>query len=95
MHTPECSYCGKRWSYGQTFKQVFKIKMICPHCGEENYYHANKKGNWLPLLAVPVLLGLVILLKLSSVGIILIGCFLMILHFLSIPYRTRLQRTGK
>jgi len=95
MHTPDCCYCGKRWSYGQTFKQVFKIKMICPYCGKENYYNASKKGGWLPLLAIPILLGLAILLKLSSIGIILMGCLLMILHVLSIPYRTSLQKAGK
>ncbi|MFD1066968.1 TIGR04104 family putative zinc finger protein [Oceanobacillus locisalsi] len=95
MHTPDCSYCGKRWGYGQTFKQVFKMKMICPHCGKENYYQANKKNSWIPLLAIPVYLGLVLLLNLSSTGIILLGCLLMILHIFTIPYRTRLQKAGK
>ncbi|WP_080871861.1 TIGR04104 family putative zinc finger protein [Oceanobacillus timonensis] len=94
MHTPDCSYCGKRWSYGQTFKQVFKIKMICPHCGKENYYQASKKNAWIPLLAIPVFLVLVLLLKLSSMGIILLGCLLMVLHVFTIPYRTRLQKAG-
>ncbi len=51
MHTPDCSYCGKRWSYGQTFKQVFKIKMICPHCGKENFYDASKKRRLAPFIS--------------------------------------------
>lgn len=92
MHTPNCSYCGKQWSYPQTFKNVFKVKMICPHCGKENFYDTNRKGGWLPLLIVPIFLLLALLFRLSSAGIILVGCILMIFHVLTIPYRTRLKK---
>lgn len=34
---PVCQHCNKQWTYGQSLKNLFKIRLKCPYCKENNY----------------------------------------------------------
>ncbi|MCF3944907.1 TIGR04104 family putative zinc finger protein [Oceanobacillus alkalisoli] len=47
---PVCQACGKKWSWGQTFKTIFRLK--CPYCGNKQYQSAatRKKTVWYAII---------------------------------------------
>ncbi|WP_010530215.1 TIGR04104 family putative zinc finger protein [Lentibacillus jeotgali] len=57
---PICQSCGKRWTWKQTIKTIFKLK--CPYCGEKQYESASSRIRsgvfWLiPLVILPINAG--------------------------------------
>ncbi|MFD1337407.1 TIGR04104 family putative zinc finger protein [Oceanobacillus iheyensis] len=95
MQTPSCKYCGAQWSYAETFKNIFKPRMICSHCGEENYYQSDNKSSWITLFGIPIVLIVALLLDLSTSLIILISVVLVLVHVSLFPYRTKLKKVDK
>ncbi|MFS0749701.1 TIGR04104 family putative zinc finger protein [Oceanobacillus sp. 1P07AA] len=95
MQTPSCKYCDKQWSYAETFKNIFKPRMICSHCGEENYYQSDSKNSWITLFGIPIVLIVALLLDLSTSLIIFISVILVLVHIVLFPYRTKLKKKDK
>lgn len=54
---PTCQGCGKKWSWKQTIKTIFKLK--CPYCGKKQYESASSRIRssifmLIPLVFLPI-----------------------------------------
>ncbi|MGJ9460661.1 TIGR04104 family putative zinc finger protein [Oceanobacillus sp. CF4.6] len=54
---PTCQSCGKKWTWGQTIRTIFRLK--CTYCGKRQYESASsrkKSGLFalIPLLILPL-----------------------------------------
>lgn len=60
---PECTNCGKQWSWKETLKSSFSLDpaMRCPYCGNKQYVTLKSRKRMLILnllIPLPVLLPL-------------------------------------
>ncbi len=54
---PTCKNCGKKWTWKQTIKTLFRLK--CPHCHKRQYESASSRKRTamiglIPLIALPL-----------------------------------------
>ncbi|ASN05420.1 TIGR04104 family putative zinc finger protein [Virgibacillus necropolis] len=54
---PTCQNCGKKWTWKQTIKTIFRLK--CPHCGKKQYESASSRVRsgvfmLIPLIFLPI-----------------------------------------
>ena len=92
METPACAYCKKQWSYLTTLRNLFRIKMSCPHCGKENYYDSGASNSFLALMIAPALIIIGAFLNLPLGWLIGISLILLLIHFLLYPFRTNVRK---
>lgn len=54
---PVCQNCGKKWTWKQTIKTMFRLK--CPHCDKKQYESASSRIRGgvfvlIPLVFIPI-----------------------------------------
>ncbi|WP_249872253.1 TIGR04104 family putative zinc finger protein [Oceanobacillus saliphilus] len=94
METPTCGYCKKQWSYFATLKNLFRLKMNCPHCGKENYYESTRNKGVLTLITAPAVIIVGAFLDFPSGWLIGIALILVLVHFLLFPFRTKVKKAN-
>ncbi|MEC2158493.1 TIGR04104 family putative zinc finger protein [Virgibacillus halodenitrificans] len=86
---PTCQNCGKKWTWKQTVKTLFRLKKCCPYCGKKQYESASSRRRTSAFLLIPLVLlpinawfefsvGMVLLLAIP-LYIILLGLYPFIL----------------
>lgn len=91
---PICQYCHQKWTYIDTFKKLFRIKLFCPYCKEQNDLtpETRRKLSFSPI----VILGSFVLLKVFNVTkpwYLLIILIMACVMFMMYPYVTQLSKT--
>ncbi|MEC5425040.1 hypothetical protein QGM71_16255 [Virgibacillus sp. C22-A2] len=91
---PICAHCGKRWSYRETLKKSFRIKMICAYCHEGNYYSARgrMKSTIIPVVVSPFILFSSILLDLSVTWVTVLAIVLLVIILSVTPFWIELSK---
>lgn len=88
---PTCQNCGKKWTWRQTIKTLFKLK--CPYCDKRQYESASSRMR----SGILALLPLVVILPINSlfdfsVGIaLIIGIAMVLLIFALYPFILKLS----
>ncbi|MGJ9459209.1 TIGR04104 family putative zinc finger protein [Oceanobacillus sp. CF4.6] len=92
METPACAYCKEKWSYTETLKNNFRLSMICPHCGKENYFMPKEKSGNKALMILPIVILIGVFIDISIEWLIAISVVLISVHLLLFPFKTRLKK---
>lgn len=51
---PICQNCGKKWTWKQTVKTIFRLK--CPHCSKKQYESASSRIRSSVFMLIPLVL---------------------------------------
>ncbi|WP_249869100.1 TIGR04104 family putative zinc finger protein [Oceanobacillus saliphilus] len=78
---PTCQSCGEKWTWGQTIKNIFRLK--CPYCGKRQYESASSRKNsglfaLIPLLILPLNVWLDFSIGTASILIVIIAAIIIV-----------------
>lgn len=76
---PICQKCGKKWTWHQTIKTLFKLK--CPYCDTKQYESASSRVRSGMLMYIPF--GVIFLINILLDVSIGLGIFIVMVLFTS------------
>ncbi|PAV28509.1 hypothetical protein CIL05_16365 [Virgibacillus profundi] len=90
---PSCSHCERKWTYGDTLKRSFRMKMVCPYCKGENYHSAKsrKKSMMTSVVLAPAIILFGTFTDLSLLAVIPVALALGLMVLAVTPFLTELS----
>ncbi|OZU89486.1 hypothetical protein CIL03_07185 [Virgibacillus indicus] len=91
---PDCAHCRHEWSYGETLKKSFQMKMVCPYCKQDNYHSARgrKRSMMTSVVLAPAIILFGTFIDAPWLWVILIALVLGMITIAATPFLMELSK---